>query len=83
MLLGESLILELGAIDGLAASAVSSCEVTTLQESMLTRFWLNRKRSAQSSCGRSKGARWARPYLNHKLLNYSMEDGALVMQGLA
>jgi hypothetical protein len=30
MLLGESLVLELGAVDGFAASAVSSSEVTTL-----------------------------------------------------
>jgi hypothetical protein len=30
VLQGESLILEFGAIDGLATSAISSCEITTL-----------------------------------------------------
>lgn len=34
MLLGEGLVLEFGSVDGLAASAVSSCEITALYQTI-------------------------------------------------
>lgn len=77
MLLGESLVLKLGAVDGFAASAVSSSEITTLEKLMLD------KKFYQRSCDQNKRAMQVRSYLNHKLLDYSMEGGALVMQRLA
>jgi hypothetical protein len=50
VLLGESLVLEFGTVNGLAASAVTSGKVTTL---------------------------------DHELLDDAVEDGALVVEGLA
>lgn len=50
MLLGESLVLELGAVDGFAASAVSSCEITTLEIANV------RKSCVQRPCGQNTRA---------------------------
>lgn len=47
MLLGESLVLELGAVDGFAASTVSSCEITTLEKLMLEKV-LRRGRATRT-----------------------------------
>lgn len=69
MLSGEGLVLELGSVDGLAASAISSCEITTLYLAMSALvFGLTNAISAN---------------LDHKLLDHAVEGRALVVQRLA
>lgn len=71
VLLGESLVLELFAVDGFAAGAVACSEVSALLWSVSTWPLVSSIQTRSST------------NLDHELLNHTMEDGALVVQRLA
>lgn len=78
MLLGERLVVKLGAVDGLATSAIALGKVTTLQFSNV----LLASCASQDVVIHFARAR-ATAYLDHELLDDAVEDGALVVQRLA